>query len=176
MIKKIILGLIVCVLCFLGYAAMRPAELIVSRELLINAPPDAIFPHINNSQRSYEWMPWTEIDPQVKMSYSGPSEGVGATSSWESTGQMGFGKSVVTASTLNQSIKCQLTYTKPFAMEQEAEISLQPAPAGTTVRWTVTGKNDFMGRVVGIFIDMDKMIGTEFEKGLRKLKTIVEKT
>lgn len=87
---------------------------------------------------------------------------------------MGTGQAVVTESILNKSVVTQLTYTKPMVMTQLAEISLEPTAGDTRVKWSVDGHNGFFFRLMGIFINMDKMIGGEFEKGLAKLKVLVE--
>lgn len=174
MLTKIIIAVIVVLGGFLGYVAMQPADMRIERELVIQAPPEKIFPYINNPTKGNEWMPWSEIDSEVKVTYSGPEEGVQAASSWESPGKMGVGQSVIIESTPNQIVKTQLTYTKPMEMSQVSEISLTPGDAGTVVLWSVTGKNSFMGRLMCVFMDMDKEVGTQFEKGLNKLKMLVE--
>ena len=174
--------MLIGILSFLGfliigllvYVAMQPSEMNISRELFIKATPHALFPYINNSKKSNEWMPWAESDPLVQMVYSGPEEGLGATSSWDSPGKMGTGKAVVVESVSNILVKTKLTYTKPMVMSQLAEITLSPTTDGTVVRWSVTGKNTFIGRLFCLFMNMDKMVGGQFEKGLRKLKNRVE--
>lgn len=174
MVLKVI-GIIALVIAgILIYAALQPSEYLITRELVIKASPEVLFPYINNSQKSNEWMPWKDSDPDVKMSYSGPAEGVGSVASWDSPGKMGTGRAEVVGSVENQSVKTQLTYTKPMEMSQLAEVSLTPASEGTVVRWAVTGHNNWIGRVVCLFMNMDKMVGGEFEKGLSNLKTLAE--
>ena len=119
-------------------------------------------------------MPWQDSDPHVKMQYSGPEEGLGATSSWESTGKMGVGNAVVIESIHNTSVKTQLTYTKPMQMSQIAEMTLTPVEHGTKVKWSVNGHNGFVFCLIGILMNVEKMVGGEFEKGLLKLKREVE--
>jgi uncharacterized protein YndB with AHSA1/START domain len=174
MLMKIIGGIVVVLGIFLGYVAIQPSEMHVSRELLIKASPEAIFPYINNAKKADEWMPWKDSDPNVVMSYSGPEEGVGSTSSWESTGRMGVGKAVIVESMPNQLVKTQLSYTRPAEMSQLAEISLTPASEGTMIKWSVSGKNNFVGRIFCAFMNMDKVVGGQFEQGLNKLKSLVE--
>src|SRR5690348_4186807 len=108
MMKKIALALVVVVGGFLGYVAMQPSAMSISREVVIKAPAEAIFPLVNSSKRSNDWMPWKAMDPNLQMSYSGPDEGVGSASSWQSEGQMGKGQSVVIASVPNQLVKTEL--------------------------------------------------------------------
>lgn len=174
MAKKISIAVAVLLVGFFIYVAVQPAEMFISREIVINAPAEAIFPYINSTKKSDEWMPWRDIDPTVTTQYSGPEEGVGAKSSWDSKGQMGTGEALVVESNANQSVKTQLTYTKPMQMTQLAEMSLAPSPAGTLVRWSVSGKNSFIGRIMCVFMNMDKEVGGHFEKGLATLKSKVE--
>ena len=174
----LIKGLIVIAVIIAGillFAAFRPAQMQISREIIINAPADKLFPYINNSQKAYDWMPWKDSDPEVKIIYSGPAEGVGAKSSWNSPGKMGVGESEVTESVLNDHVTTKLNYTKPMSMSQTATVSLSSAANGQTlVKWSVNGHNAFVFRLMGIFIDCDKMVGDEFNKGLNKLKTLAE--
>ncbi len=173
MIKKILLGLGFIVAAILIAAAFQSPEMNVSREIEISATPETLFPYINNSKKSYEWMPWSESDPTVEMKYSGPDAGVGAFSSWKGK-QMGVGTAEVVESITNQVVKTKLTYTEPFAMSQMAEVSLTPKPGGTLVKWSVSGHSNYFFRLIGIFVSCDKMIGGEFEKGLKKLKLLTE--
>jgi len=174
MLKKLVLGCAVVLAGFLVYVAMQPSQMNVSRELLVRATPEAIFPHINNTKKADEWMPWREVDPEVQMKYSGPEEGLGSTSSWSSSGQMGTGLAVIVESIPNESVKTSLSYTKPMVMTQLAELSLRPTPEGTIVRWAVNGNNNFMGRLFCVLLNMDTVVGKQFEQGLNKLKSIVE--
>lgn len=109
------------------------------------------------------------------MIYSGPPEGVGSKSNWDSNGQMVTGEAEVIESIPNQVVKTKLTYTRPMEMSQMAEVSLTPSADGQTlVKWSVSGKNTFIGRLMCVFINMDKMVGAQFEKGLTNLKKLVE--
>jgi uncharacterized protein YndB with AHSA1/START domain len=173
MIKKILLAFVVIIAGVLITAALASPEMKVSREVEIAASPEQIFPFINNAKKSYQWMPWSEGDPGIKIEFTGPDEGVGSRSSWHGE-QMGVGNSEVTESLTNQMVKTKLVYTKPFAMSQLAEVSLTPTTNGTLVKWSVSGENNFFFRLIGIFVNCDKMIGGEFEKGLGKLKSLIE--
>ena len=146
MLKKIVTVAIGLVGGLLVYAAIRPTEMMIFREIVIGAPAETIFPYINNSKKANDWMPWKDSDPEVAMIYSGPEEGIGSKSSWESTGQMGTGEALVLESVENQVVKTQLTYTKPFEMTQLAEISLTPVEGGTSVKWSVSGHNNYFFR------------------------------
>lgn len=174
MLKIILLSIGGIVGVILVLAALKPAQVNISRELLISASPEVLFPYINNSKKSYEWMPWAEIDPGVEIKYSGPEEGVGASSSWVGN-KMGVGKSEVVESVPNQVVKTRLIYTKPYEMNQLAVVSLTPTNGSTLVKWSVDGHNNFFFRILCVFMDFDKIVGDQFITGLNKLKTIAEK-
>jgi hypothetical protein len=175
MLKKVLITVVVLIAAFLGYVAMQPADYLIAREVTISASDKKIFPYLNNSEKANMWMPWQETDPSVKMTYSGPAEGVGSISSWDSTGRMGTGEAKVIESIPNKSVKMQITYTKPMQMVQLSEFSMTPAGKANIVRWSVKGTNPFIGRIFCAFSNMDKMVGGSFEKGLAKLKALAEK-
>ncbi len=175
MAKKILVISVFILVCFSLYVASQPSEFVISRSIEINASTAKIFPYINNSQKTNEWMPWKESDPKAVMNYSGPAEGVGSKASWDSSGSMGTGEALVVESIENKSVKTQLNYTKPMNMSQLAEISMTEAPNGAVmVTWSVTGKNSFLGRAVCILVNMQVKVEKEFDKGLNKLKSIME--
>ena len=155
-------------------AALQPSHYTISREVLIKASPDTLFPYINNSQKLQDWMPWKQNDPDVKMEVSGPAEGVGSKTVWNSTGQMGIGESEIVESISNVAVKSRLQYEKPMAMTQYADMTLTPEGELTKVQWAVKGENSLLGRLFGLFVNVDQKVGGEFEKGLNKLKAIVE--
>lgn len=175
MFKRVLISIAVVIAAILTIAAFQPTEYKVSRELFIKASAEVIFPYLNNVKKTNDWMPWLDSDPNVKLSFSGPEEGVGATSSWESTGQMGVGQAIVIESTFNQSVKTKITYTKPMQMEQVSDFVILPSADGAIVQWNVEGKRNYLSKLVGLFFDMDKFVGGEFEKGLNKLKKQIEK-
>lgn len=173
--KKIGLAVLVIILGFLAYVAMQSPDYTISRSITINAPAEKVFPYLNNSKLAGEWGPWTEIDPEAKMIVSGPDAGVGSKTSWEGGKQLGTGSATITESIPNQKVHIKLEYTKPMIMTQESDYLLESLGNQSAVTWKVTGKNTFIGRVMCFFMDMDKMVGGMFEKGLTKLKGIVEK-
>jgi uncharacterized protein YndB with AHSA1/START domain len=170
----ILIFVLIVLIAIAAYATLQPSEMFISRELIVNAPPEKIFEYINNSKKANEWMPWKESDPGLVMNYSGPEAGVNSKSYWDSKGRMGTGEALVVESILNQTVKTQLTYIRPMTMSQLAEVSLHPTNAGTIVRWSVTGKNSFIGRFFCLFMNMDKMVGDQFLSGLNNLKKIIE--
>jgi Polyketide cyclase / dehydrase and lipid transport len=176
MIKKILLtfGLLLGIAVI--YAAVKSDDYLIKRDIAINAKPEAIFLYLSNMKNADTWMPWDEIDSQIKTTYSGPDDGIGSISSWDSPGQMGTGQAEVTSATVNQSVKIKITYTKPMQMIQDSEFILTPEGENTKMTWSVTGKNSFIMRFMCtlMFRDMDTFVGSMFERGLQKLKAKVE--
>jgi len=176
MAKKIIGALVALVLVFLGYVALQPADYEISREITIHASADKIFPYLNNARLAEKWAPWTELDPEAKMSYSGPEAGVGARTGWSAGKQLGTGSATIVESVPNERVAIKLEYLEPMAMTQDAQYLVRAAGTDTVVTWKVQGKNTFAGRVMCVFVNMDKMVGSMFEKGLANLKNLVEKS
>jgi hypothetical protein len=175
MFVKILLALGAMVAAILVYAALKEPQAEVAREISILSTPEKLFPYLNNSQKANDWMPWKDSDPGVKILFSGPPEGIGSKSTWDSSGKMGTGSAEVIESIPNKLVKSKLEYTKPMVMSQIATMALtQTANGEVRVRWSVTGHNSFLFRLIGIFVSMDKMVGDEFEKGLLKLKKSAE--
>lgn len=174
MAKKIGIGFAAVVVLFLGYVAMMPSDYLITRDITINAPAEKIFPHLNNQKLAEKWGPWLEVDPQAKMNYSGPDEGVGAKADWDTNGQLGTGSATIVESVPNERVAIDLAYTRPMTMSQYAEYLVKAEGDKSVVTWRVKGKNTFVGRIMCVFFDMDKMVGGMFEKGLSNLKRIVE--
>lgn len=174
MVKKI-LGLIGAVfIILLVIAGLQSPDYHIYREIEIQASPEVVFPYLNNAEQMQSWMPWSDQDEQMKISYSGPIEGIGAKASWVSEGPMGEGEATIIESIPSKSVRSELKYFKPMEMTQIADMSLTATADGTLMRWSVSGQNNIIGRFFCIFINMDKMVGESFIQGLNKLKNMVE--
>lgn len=174
MAKKILGGVAAVLAVFLIYVGVKSPDYEISRQVTIDAAPATIFPYLNNAQKMGEWSPWAELDPKAAMKYEGPAEGVGAKTSWENGEKLGTGSATVTESVPNQSVTTRLEYVKPFAMTQEAVMSITAQGPQSLVTWSVRGQNNFIGRAMCVFGDMDRMVGGIFEKGLASLKAKAE--
>ena len=120
------------------------------------------------------WSPWLKFDPNVKITHGGPPAGVGAIESWDGNKNVGAGRMTVLESRANELIRLKLEFFRPFAATNTAEFTFEPQAGGTDVTWAMMGKYNFMSKAMGLFMNMDKMIGGNFEKGLAELKRIVE--
>jgi uncharacterized protein YndB with AHSA1/START domain len=174
MLKKILLGLLVVILIFLVVVWFQPAEYKVTRSATVAAPPATVFPLVNEFKKWEAWSPWEKRDPAMKRTFEGPAAGVGSKYGWVGNSDVGEGSMTITESKPNEQILINLQFIKPFESSCLTEFAFKPEGAGTTVTWTMSGKKNFLSKAICMFMDMDKMIGTDFEKGFTSLKTVAE--
>ena len=174
MLKKIAIALVVIVAAFLVTAALQPADFRITRSATIAAPPEAVFPHVNDMHQWQEWSPWAKIDPAAKVSFDGPASGKGASFAWAGNMEVGVGRMTITESQPSDLIRFQLDFEKPMKGTNIAEFTFKPEGGQTAVTWTMSGKNGFMAKAFGLIVNCDKMVGGQFEKGLATLKSLTE--
>ncbi len=176
--KKILLGalvvIVLIVLIFCVVVAMQPATYHVERSATINAPASVVFEQVNDFHKWNAWSPWSKLDPAMKTSFEGAPAGTGAIYSWNGNDQVGEGRMTITESRPSEQIKIKLDFIKPFAATSATVFSFKPQGNQTAVTWTMDGNNNFVGKAASLFMNMDKMVGTDFEKGLAQMKTIAE--
>lgn len=169
MIKKILIGLTAIIVILLIVAATRPAEFRVERSAVLAASPLALFEHVNDHRKFAVWNPFLKLDPDVRNTYSGPNSGVGAVCSWEGNSQVGAGSSTIIESKPGELVRCRMDWKRPMDGTATVDFTFKPEGDKTTVTWAMYGKNNFMGKLMSLFIDCDKMCGPQFEKGLASL-------
>jgi hypothetical protein len=173
-LKIILLLVAVIIVAFLIIVALQPSDFRVSRSATIVAPPAAIFPHVNELKKWDAWSPWMKLDPNAKSTFEGPLAGKGAAMSWAGNNQVGEGKMTITESRPNELVQFHLEFYKPMTGTSDAEFTFKPEGNRTTVTWTMTGKNNFIGKAMCLVMNMDKMVGGQFEQGLASMKEIAE--
>ena len=173
MVKKVLAGVAVLILGFVAFVATRPGEFVISRKATIAAPPAVIFPIVNDLHNFAKWSPWNELDPKMATTFEGAPAGVGQIYSWKGNDQVGEGRMTITESKPNDLLVMKLEFLKPFEATNTTSIGLAAGPS-TEVIWKMEGKNNFMSKAAGVFMNMDELIGKDFEKGLAKLKAVAE--
>lgn len=166
--------IIAFVVVVLALATRRPNEFTVSRTARIRAAPDRIFPHIADFRRWSAWSPWEKIDPAMRKSYSGAPSGTGSVYEWQGNSKVGMGRMEFTQVTPPSSATVKLDFLKPFEAHNTATFTLAPVGDGTDVTWKMYGPSPFVTKVMGVFFNMDKMVGKDFERGLASLKSVAE--
>ncbi|HEX4460098.1 MAG TPA: SRPBCC family protein [Polyangia bacterium] len=171
---KLGLALLVVVVVLVIVIATRPAEFRIVRKVQVAAPADQIFPLIDDFHQWSHWSPYDRLDPNLVKTYSGAERGVGAVYAWAGNDKAGAGSMTITASHPNDRVAIALAFTKPFASHSVAEFTLAPEAGGTTVTWAMTGHNGFAFKAFGLFVNVDKLVGGDFERGLDTLRRVAE--
>jgi hypothetical protein len=171
----IILGAVeAIVVVFIVVAATRPSELRITRSARISAAPSAVFAQVNDFHKWTAWSPWEKLDPDLKRTYEGALAGTGAVYSWSGNKKVGEGRMTLTESRPSDLIRLKLEFLKPFKATNATEFTFKPEGNQTFVTWDMTGKNNFMAKAFCLCMNMDKMVGGDFEKGLANMKSVVE--
>jgi hypothetical protein len=174
MLKKIVITLAAIIVGFVALVAMQPSEYRVERTAVISAPPPNVFVQVNDFHNWEAWSPWAKFDPAAKATFDGTTAGVGAVFSWSGNDEIGEGRMTLTDSHPNDLIRIKIDFVRPFEGTSFAEFAFRPQADETAVTWSMAGHNNFIGRAICLFVNMDKMLGGDFEKGLANLKSVVE--
>lgn len=174
MFKKILIVVAGLLIALLVVIALQPSRFSITRTGMINATPEVVFPHVNNLQNWEAWSPWAKLDPAAKNTFEGPQEGTGAIFRWAGNDQVGEGVMTITQSKPPEVVRLTLEFIKPMPGTSITEFTFTKADNGTTVTWTMSGENDFIGKAFCLFMNMDKLVGGQFEQGLANLKKIAE--
>jgi hypothetical protein len=174
MLKKVLLGVAAVVVLFLVFVATRPSTFHVERSMMMAAPPAIAFAEVNDLKRWNAWSPWDKKDAAMQKGFEGPESGVGAVSSWSGNGEVGKGKMTITESVAAERVAMKLEFMEPMESTATNAFTFKAMDNGTHVTWFMDGTNNFVGKLACTFMDMDAMVGADFEAGLTSLKTIAE--
>lgn len=173
-VLKVIGGLIVVVVVGVGaMAAMQPDVSHVERSVVIAAAPADVFPFANDFDLWMKWNPWSAMDPNEVVTFSESKVGEGAWYEWKGE-KVGAGKMTITSSVPNEKVTEDLVFTEPFASKAAVAFTFAPEGEGTKVTWSYDAENNAMSKVAGVFMDMDTMLGGDFDRGLASLKPLAE--
>jgi hypothetical protein len=170
MFKKILIGIALLVAAFVAFVATRPATYRVERSIVVAAPAAATYARVVDLRKWESWSPWAKLDPGMKVDYAGPESGVGAVYHWKGNDKVGEGRMTITGASADRLIQVKLEFLKPWAQTSLTQFTFAPDAGGTRVTWTMSGEHDFVGKLFAVFMDMDGMVGPDFEKGLEALK------
>jgi hypothetical protein len=175
MLKKALLVLLVAITGLVIFTATRPAAYQVERSTTIHAPADAVFATVSDLKAFGDFSPWDKRDPAMKKTFSASTSGVGATYAWEGNKEVGSGKMTVTEHNPPSRVRHKLEFIAPFAAVADTGFDIAAAGADNVkVTWSMQGRKDFMAKFFGLFMDMNKAIGKDFDEGLANLKRVVE--
>ena len=175
MVKIVVVGVVVLIAAVLGLAATKPDTFRIQRAASIKAPPEEIFALINDFRSWGSWSPWEKKDLGMKRALSAAASGKGAVYEWEGNKNVGQGRMEITESVPPSKLTIALDFVKPFQAHNIVEFRLEPNGDSTHVTWAMQGHTPYFAKIIHVFVNMDRMVGKDFEAGLASLKTIAEK-
>jgi hypothetical protein len=169
MLKKIGIAAVVFLAVLIVVVVTRPGEFKISRSRNMAAAPDVVHSYVNDFHKWNEWSPWEKLDPSMKKEFSGAATGQGAVYSWAGNDKVGEGRMTITDTRPPQNVTIRLEFLKPWTATNMTQFDFAPNGTGTNVTWTMSGQNNFMAKAFSLVMDMEKMIGPDFERGLESL-------
>lgn len=170
----VLLILLAVVLGLVILALGKPDTFRIERSAEYNATPEALYARIADFRQWEDWSPWAKLDPACKNTYSGSASGLGAVFAWDGNKKVGAGRMEITACDPPRRVLIKLEFLRPFATTNTTEFLVEGNGSVTRVNWAMSGENKFVSKLFCVFMDMDKMVGKDFEKGLASLRTLVE--
>lgn len=174
MFKIILLVIVAVLVVFAIVVALQPSNFRIVRSIVIDAPPAAAFAQVEDFRRWTAWSPYEKLDPNLQRSYRGLAVGEGAVYDWVGDKNAGEGRATILESQPGERVRIELAFRKPFQATNFAEFVFRPVGDQTEVTWSMSGERNFMFKAVGLFMSMDKIVGAQFEDGLRQLKALAE--
>ena len=170
--KNVLIGALVLVALAALFIVTRPSEFVIHRARTLAAPPEVVYAYVNDFHKWAEWSPWDKLDPGMKREYSGAAAGVGASYHWIGNDKVGEGSMTITESEPPDKVTIELEFLKPYPAKNTVEFYIDKGGLGTEVEWAMLGHKNFMAKAVGLFMNMDKLVGGDFEKGLADLDAV----
>ena len=171
-LKRVITGLVTLIVLLVVVGFLLPRQVHVERSIVINAPQAGLFEALNSFKRFNDFSPWAALDPNTQYTYEGPESGVGARMSWVSSDpELGSGTNEIVEPRAPDFIRTRIDLGGQLA---EATFTFAPADGATRVTWGFDGNlgNNPIMRFVGLMFD--KWIGEDYEKGLARMKQVME--
>lgn len=171
--RKLAAVLLVVLLAFIGLVALQPSTFEVTRMGVVPAPPSDVFAMVNDLHRWDAWSPWVRLDPNARMDYEGPQAGPGAAVRWAGNEKVGEGRMEILEARPDERVRLRLEFIKPFPGKSDMEFDFDAAEGGTQVTWSMSGHNNVLGKVMCLFVNLEKRIGGDLERGLANMRGAV---
>jgi uncharacterized protein YndB with AHSA1/START domain len=171
----VVIAIGAAVALFAAFVATRPAKFRIERSITVAAPPERAFAHVNDFHEWAAWSPWEKLDPTMKKVYEGPAMGAGSKYSWVGNKKVGEGRMTIEHSDAPSLIALKIEFLKPWKTTNDTTFSFAPEGGGTKVTWAMEGENKTFGaKAFAALMNMDKLVGSDFERGLASLKSLAE--
>lgn len=174
MLTNILIGIGVLIVLFVIVVLMQSTDFKVSRSKAVNANPAKAFEQVNDLHLMNSWNPWVKLDPNIKQTFEGAPSGKGAIYLWDGNGNVGAGRQTILESRAPELVRMKLEFFRPFVGTNEVQFTCVPEGNQTVVTWSMTGQRNFTMKAMSLFMNMDRMCGDSFDKGLSDMKAIVE--
>ena len=174
-IAVIAIVLAVGIAAVLVFASTKPDTFRVERSLAVRAPADAIYPLVADFHRWTSWSPYEGRDLAMKRTYGGTAQGRGATYAWDGNNNVGAGHMEILEANGPSKLRIKLDFERPFEGHNIAEFTFVPQGDATLVTWAMSGPAPFLSKLMQVFINMDSMVGKDFEAGFAGLRKLTEK-
>lgn len=155
-------------------ASLKPNVFSVSRSAVIDAPAEAVFAKLVDFRAWKDWSPWAKLDPNATETFDGPQSGVGSSFAWSGNRKVGAGRMTILECVRDELLRMRLEFQRPMQATSMACFELKPESSGTRLIWSMSGKNDFRAKLFSLFVNCEKLVGGDFERGLANLKALVE--
>lgn len=162
------------VLLVVIFASTKPNAFAIRRSISIHAPAADIFPLIADFRHWRKWSPWENLDPGMRRTLGGAETGVGAYYAWDANRKAGAGRMEIIETRSDARVVIKLNFLRPFKAENMVLFTLVPAGNGTNVTWEMTGVHNLVSKIMSMMMNMDRMVGRDFEKGLLAIKAEAE--
>ena len=174
-LKRLLIGLALLIAAFVVVVALQPADYRLTRSTVIAAPAADVFAQVNDLRRWEDWSPWAKLDPNAKVTFTGPQTGAGASFQWDGNDKVGAGSMTITESRPNERVATRTDFVRPFAGTSHSDFVFSQMGDQTNVIWTMSGTHNFISKAICLVMSMEQMLGPDFEKGLAQLKQVAER-
>lgn len=176
-VGRILLTLLIIVVIILVVALFTKKEYTISREITINKPQQTVFEYVKLLRNQDHYAVWNRMDPNMNKTYTGTDGTVGFAYGWDSKNDhVGKGEQTITHVEEGKGIDMGIHFIRPFDARSDAHLTTMPVTGDQTkVTWTFHGKTPYPMNVMHWFMDMDKMLGGDLQKGLDTMKINLEK-
>jgi hypothetical protein len=173
-LKRLAIGLILLAAAFATVVWFQPDDYRLTRSATIAAPASVVFAEVNDLNRWEDWSPWAKLDPNARITFSGPKSGPGASFAWDGNDKVGAGTMTITESKPNERVATRTDFVKPFAGTSHSDFIFSEQGGQTAVIWTMSGTQSFIGKAICLVMSMERTLGPDFERGLAQLRRVSE--
>jgi Polyketide cyclase / dehydrase and lipid transport len=174
--KRILFFLLFVVAAALVVALFVSKDFNVEKEITINKPKQQVFDYVKYLKNQSNYSVWAKMDPNMKSTFTGTDGTVGFVNSWDGNKDVGTGSQTITAITEGQSLETDLKFIKPWESTAKAYMTTSAVNDSTTkVIWGFKSKMAYPMNITKLFMNMDKMVGDDYQNGLNNLKAVLEK-